>query len=200
MLAKAKAAAAAASEAASKVKESSAYQRASASSSNLLSSARAKAKAVPAEDRQKYADVATTVLTLASLCGSKYAGGMAAGMAVAQVGSKMANKGELDKRSAAEGAVQVAGIMGGRKTKAAAAVAGAVSKVVGGREEAAGGTGETVVFRVVATVAGGNVMPVRVEGVGDFQVPIPVSSCLFFVYLMSRAHVSARAARSSCRR
>ena len=74
MLAKAKAAAAAAADAAKKVKESSAMQQATASASGMLGTVKARAEKIPEEDRQKYKDVAITVLTLASACGSTAAG------------------------------------------------------------------------------------------------------------------------------
>ena len=72
------AAASAAAEAGAKVKDAAAksqtVQQAGTSASEILTSVRARACAIPPEDRKAYADVATTVLTLASVCGSKYAG------------------------------------------------------------------------------------------------------------------------------
>ena len=105
-------------------------------------------------------------------------------MVVAQVGANLASKSEVDARSAAAGAVTVAGVLGGPKTKAAAAVATAVSRVVGVRDPdaaapaPAGEEREKVVLRVVATVAGGCVMPVTVEGVGDFKVVVPAGTAI----------------------
>lgn len=288
MLAKAKAAAADATskakDVASKAAASETVQKAKSSAAGLVGSVRSRAEAIPPEERKLYSDVATTVLTLASACGSKGAGrssspariacephrssapalgagllpGMrgtppgcclgcggrhrtrrwctctcracpplalrhahhgqrpcsadqagratrcpsqsahiacacrlAAGMAVAEIGAKMSS-GPVDSRSLAQGAASVAGAVGGPKTRAAAAVAGAVSRVFdAGRDgesdsatrDAGGVGGELVVLRVVATVPGGSVMPVqcvptRVRRVLMHVAQCPVGRCL----------------------
>jgi hypothetical protein len=78
MLAKAKAAAADATskakDVASKAAASETVQKAKSSAAGLVGSVRSRAEAIPPEERKLYSDVATTVLTLASACGSKGAG------------------------------------------------------------------------------------------------------------------------------
>lgn len=78
--------------------------------------------------------------------------------------------GPVDSHSVAQGVTGVAGVVGGPKTRAAAAMAAAVSNVYDkGRDSnahtaahnAGSAEADLVVFRVVATVPGGCVMPVR---------------------------------------
>ena len=69
---------ASAKEVASKAKDAAAgsetLQKAKSSAAGLVSSVRSRAEAIPPEDRQRYSEVATTVLTLASACGVRGAG------------------------------------------------------------------------------------------------------------------------------
>jgi hypothetical protein len=69
---------ASAKEAASKAKDAAAgsetLQKAKSSAAGLVSAVRSRAEAIPPEDRQRYSEVATTVLTLASACGVRGAG------------------------------------------------------------------------------------------------------------------------------
>jgi hypothetical protein len=69
---------ASAKEAASKAKDAAAgsetLQKAKSSAVGLVSAVRSRAEAIPPEDRQRYSEVATTVLTLASACGVRGAG------------------------------------------------------------------------------------------------------------------------------
>ena len=85
------------------------------------------------------------------------------------MGARVAS-GPVDSHTVAQGVAGVAGVVGGPKTRAAAAVAAAVSNVYdAGRDSnahtaarnAGSEEGELIVFRVLATVPAGSVMPVR---------------------------------------
>jgi hypothetical protein len=85
------------------------------------------------------------------------------------VGARVAS-GPVDSHTVAQGVAGVAGVVGGPKTRAAAAVAAAVTNVYdAGRDsnahtaaqDAGSEEGELIVFRVLATVPAGSVMPVR---------------------------------------